>query len=448
MKSIKLATGTGFYGDSIRPAIESVKKGNIDYLCFDALSELTMAILQKDYKRDSTKGFTKDFESNMRVLLPLCLKNNVKIMTNAGGVNPYGAKRALDKVIKDLGLDCKIAVVSGDNIMGDLKDLDDKNLLFTMQDNKKIELSKHDVSFANAYIGAEPLVNALEKGADIVISGRTTDAAQFAAPLMYEFDWSRDDWDIIAKGMTVGHLMECSSQATGGNFSGDWKNINLFNVGYPIAQVYENGEAIISKTPESGGSVSKDTLKEQLLYEVHDPFNYILPDVVVNIADTKLEDVGDNKVRVYGTTGKPATKNYKALIGYNNGYMGEAIVGYSWPDALDKARCTSKILIEYMKQEKVEYYDIDVSYLGYDSLHKSLSNNDENLNEVYLRIAIHTETKEEASRLGRLLPQLSLGGPPSASGFGGQRKSRSLFGLWSVLIPKSIIDKNIKVEVF
>jgi len=447
MKKVRIGAGTGFYGDTIRPAIQSVTEGNIQYLCFDALAELTMAILQKDKEKDPNLGFTKDLSLFMRQLIPLCAEKGVKMLTNAGGVNPRGAKRVIEKIIEELELNLKVAVVTGDDLLESLNEFKQRDLLVNMQDGKRFDPDLHRVAFANAYLGAEPLVEALAQGADIVITGRTTDAAQFAAPLIYEFGWKKDEWDKLARAMTIGHLMECSAQSVGGNFSGDWKSIDLINIGYPIAEVEENGEAIITKTPNSGGLVSVNTLKEQLLYEVHDPYNYILPDVVVNIADTKLEQVDENMVRVYGTSGKPATNSYKVLIGYENGYIGEATIGYSWPDALEKAKRAAEIIVAHIKEENIKYEDIHISYIGYDSFHGPLAEPDPNLNEVDLRIAIHTKSKQDAARLGRLIPPLGLNGPPFSSGLGGIRRPRGLYGICPILVPKEIVNEKITVEV-
>nr|WP_309099457.1 acyclic terpene utilization AtuA family protein [Fredinandcohnia onubensis] len=445
MKKIRIGAGTGFYGDTIRPAIQSVKEGNLNYLCFDALAELTMAILQKDKQRNPDLGYTKDLEPMMRQLLPLCAENRVKILTNAGGINPLGAKKVVDKVVNELGLDLKVAVVVGDDVTNHLEYFKQNNLLVNMQSGERFNPEEHQISFANAYLGARPLVEALEKGADIVITGRTTDSAQFAAPLIYEFGWAWDDWDRLARAMTLGHLMECSAQSTGGNFSGDWRSINMVNIGYPIAIVDENGEAIMTKTPNSGGLVSKDTLKEQLLYEVHDPYNYILPDVIVNLADTQFEEIEKDHVRVFGTTGKPAPDSYKVLIGFENGYLGEAILGYCWPDALEKAQRAAEILVAQMELENIQYEDIHISYQGYNSFHGPLAKPDPEINEVDLRIAIHAKTKKDAARLGRLVPPLGLNGPPFSGGMSGMRKPRGLLGICPILVPKAIIDEHIKV---
>lgn len=446
MKTVRVGAATGFYGDTIWPAVRSLEEGELDYLCFDALAELTMAILQKDRQRDPEWGFAKDLEPFMRQVLPLCAQKGVKVMTNAGGVNPRGAKRAVERVVEDLGLDLRVAMVTGDDLMSRLEDLEEQGLLVDMQNGEPFDPDEHRISFANAYLGARPLVEALAQGADIVLSGRTTDAAQFAAPLIHEFGWAWDDWDRLARAMVLGHLMECSGQAVGGNFSGEWRSLDLVNIGFPIAEVDEDGDSIITKAPNTGGLVSKDTVKEQLLYEVHDPFNYVLPDVVVSLGDARLEDVGKDRVRVYGAKGKPATDTYKALIGYSNGFLAEAIVGYSWPDALEKAERAAEILIAHMKRARIEFEDYHVSYMGYDSMHGPLAAPDPDLNEVFLRLAVRTKTREEAQRVGRLVPPLSLSGPPFTIP-GGMRRPRGLLGICPILVPKTMVEEQIKVEV-
>ncbi len=443
---MRVGAATGFYGDTIWPAIRSLKEGELDYLCFDALAELTMAILQKDRQRDPELGFARDVEPFMRQVLPLCAEKGVKVMTNAGGVNPRGAKKVVEQVIEDLGLDLRVAMVSGDDLMDHLEELEGRNLLINMQNGERFDPEEHSVTFANAYLGAPPLVEALSKGADIVLSGRTTDAAQFAAPLIHEFGWAWDDWDRLARAMALGHLMECSGQAAGGNFSGDWQSLDLTNIGFPIAEVDENGDAVMTKAPNTGGRVSRDTLKEQLLYEVHDPFNYVLPDVVVRLGDVHLDDVGEDRVHVHGVTGKPAPDAYKALVGYSNGYLAEAIIGYSWPDALEKAERAAEILIAHIKRAGIQFEDFHVSYMGHNSMHGPLADPNPDPNEIFLRLAVRTKTREEAQRVGRLVPPLGLSGPPFSVG-GGMRRPRGLLGMCPILIPKKLVEERIKVKV-
>jgi hypothetical protein len=446
VKSVRIGAATGFYGDMIEPAVKSLESGELDYLCFDALAELTMAILQKDRQRNPDLGYARDISTMMRQVLPLCAEKGVKVMTNAGGVNPHGAKRAVEQVIAELGLALRVAVVTGDDLMSRLEDLEQRDLLVNMQTGRRFRLSDHPITFANAYLGAAPLTEALRLGADVVISGRTTDAAQFAAPLIHEFGWSWDDWDHLAKAMALGHLMECSGQAVGGNFSGDWQSLDLIDIGFPIAEVSANGEAIMTKAPGTGGKVSRDTVKEQLLYEVHDPFHYVLPDVVVRLGDMRLDDVGEDRVHISGVTGEPAPTSYKALVGYPDGYLAEAIVGYSWPDALEKARRAAEILTAHLKRAGIGFEDLHVSYLGYDSMHGPLAHPDPDLNEVYLRLAVRTSSREDAERVGRLVPPLGLSGPPFSVG-SGMRRPRGLLGMHPILVPKDLVDEHVVVEV-
>ena len=318
MKPVRVGAAQGFYGDTFNGALMNVQYGDIDYLSFDCLAELTMAILAKDKQKREDTGYTKDIGIAMNMLLPLAKEKGIKILTNAGGINPFGAQEEVLSIARELGLnDLKVAVITGDNILPhidelielgmDLEDLE-TGLPFTKEVQQKL-------LFANAYIGSQPLVEALRQGADVVISGRSTDTAQFLAPLIYEFGWEKDDWNRLASGIFMGHLLECSAQSTGGNFSGRWQDIENFeNIGYPIAEMYENGEFIVTKPKDSGGLVSVDTVKEQMLYEIHDPSAYITPDVVVDITGVTLEQVGKDEVKVKGVReGKP--ENVKSCNG-------------------------------------------------------------------------------------------------------------------------------------
>ena len=337
MKKIRIGAGQGFYGDSIDAAVAIAERGNVQYICFDALAELTMAILSKDQKKNRDLGYTRDLPLQMKKLLPYVKEKGIKLLTNAGGINPNGAKKEIMKVAKQMGIDgIKVAVVTGDNVLDRIDEFLEKGYpLDDLETGKPITEVKDRLQFANAYLGARPIVEALKQGADIVITGRTTDTAQFLAPLIYEWDWDIDEWDLLASGVFMGHLLECSAQSTGGNFSGKWWEIEGFEkMGYPIAEFYENGEFIISKVEDQGGLVTVDTVKEQMLYEIHDPANYVTPDVVVDLTGVTLENVGDNQVKVSGVKGKPRPETLKVVMGYENGYAGQVIVGFTWPDAL------------------------------------------------------------------------------------------------------------------
>ncbi|MEK3937331.1 acyclic terpene utilization AtuA family protein [Sporosarcina sp. FSL W7-1349] len=451
MKKIRIGAAQGFYGDTIEPAIATAKYGDVDYMSFDCLAELTMAILLKDKQKNENLGYTRDITTSMKALLPYVKQKGIKLLTNAGGINPIGAQQEVIRIAKELGLDdLKVAVVTGDDLIGQIDDLTAQGIsLDHMETGEPIGKVKEKLMFANAYLGSMPIVEALKQGADVVVTGRTTDTAQFLAPLIYEFGWSEEDWDRLASGVFMGHLLECSAQSTGGNFSGSWEQVQrMEEIGYPIAEVDETGDFILTKVEERGGLVSVDTVKEQMLYEIHDPSAYVTPDVIVDVTQVKLENCGDNRVKVSGVKGKPRPDELKIVMGYEDGYMGQAIVGFSWPDALKKARKSDEIIRKQIERAGLEYEEIQTSYLGYDSLHGPLAKEpDKELNEVYLRMAVRAKTRQDAARLARLFPPLFLNGPPSAGAFHGNIPPRQLLGMWSALIPREVVENQVEIIV-
>lgn len=450
MKKVRIGAGQGFYGDSFDGAILNAKYGNLDYLAFDALAELTMAILSKNKVQNQELGYTRDIGLAMQALLPFMKKHKFKMLTNAGGLNPHAAKEVVLNVAKKLGInDIKIAVVTGDDIKPRIKEFKEKAIDFTDLETGKpfTKEIEERLLFANAYLGAQPLVEALRQGADIVISGRTTDTAQFLAPLIYEFGWEEGDWDRLASGVFMGHLLECSAQSTGGNFSADWQSIDHYeNIGYPIAEVNEQGEFIITKVEGSDGRVNAQTVKEQMLYEIHDPANYITPDVVMDITNVKLEEIAQDQVKVTGVRGKARPKNLKVVAGYDDGYMGQVVVGYSWPNALEKAEKAVEILNRIMEKKKISYDKVHIDFVGYNSLHGPLSHEVSEPNEVYLRMAVKSDDKRKADNFFRLFPPLALNGPPTMSVIG-NIPTRQLLGMWSFLVPRELIEENVTISV-
>ncbi|HEY8495590.1 MAG TPA: acyclic terpene utilization AtuA family protein, partial [Limnochordales bacterium] len=303
MKQVKVGAAQGFYGDIIEPAVDLAEKSDVQYLCFDCLAELTLAILQKDRQRDPSLGYTKDVTTTARALLPYVKRKGIKLITNAGGLNPEGARREMVRIAQELGLQgLRIAIATGDDILGRLDELQAAGVdLSDRETGQPLDAIRDRLLFANAYLGAQPIVQALRQGADVVITGRTTDTAQFLAPLIYELGWAADDWDRLAQGLVLGHLMECSGQVTGGNFSGDWWNVpDLDRIGYPLAEVREDGSFILTKAPGTGGTVSVDTVREQFLYEIHDPTTYVTPDAVADLTAVRIEQAGPDRVRVSG----------------------------------------------------------------------------------------------------------------------------------------------------
>jgi len=400
MKSVRIAGGLGFYGDSWRPIKASIERGNAQYVASDHLAELTLAILQKDRQRDPNLGYTRDLVPMLSELLPIAIPRDVKFVLNAGGLNPMAAREVLLGALKKFGLKLKVGVVLGDSVQERLD-----------------ELQAAGVSLA---------------------------------PMVHELDWRWDEWDKLAQGIVVGHLLECSGQATGGNFGGDWRSMpDLAHIGYPIAEVWENGDAVISKAPGTGGRVNFDTLREQLLYEVHDPRHYMTPDVDVDMTTLRMEEIGLDQVRVTGATGRPAPDMLKIVAGYEDGVMGQAMIGYAWPDALAKARAAAQIIQQQMVENGLKSEETIIEYLGYNSIHGPLADpaHIDDLNEVYLRIAVRCADKKEAAKLGRLFPPLALSGPPFIGGAGGMMEPRGLLGIWPTLAPRAIIEEYVRVSV-
>lgn len=452
MRTVRIGAGQGFYGDSLLPVLDVARHGNVKYISFDTLAELTLAILEKGRRKDPTQGFTKDVIPMMKNLLPLCQEKGIKLITNAGGINPPGAAEAVAQVARELGLNVKIACVTGDDIFERLDDLAARGVEFKDKETGQTLADIRDrVLFASVYLGANVIADALRQGADVVITGRTTDTAQFLGPLIYEFGWGPAEWDKLAQGIVLGHLMECSGQVTGGNFQVGWEEIqHLERIGYPVAEVSEDGSFVLTKPEGTGGAVNLRTVKEQFLYEIHDPTTYITPDVIVDLTTTRLEEVGENRVQVSGTRGRPAPPTLKALMGFAEGWMGEGYISFSWPKAYSKAKRAAEIIEKRLAMQGVKPEEIHVEYIGINSLWGALAPapaDEEAINEVRLRIAIRTRNKKDCDILAREFPPLLLSGPPTASAVAGTPAPRELMGLWSALIPREWIEPGARVSV-
>lgn len=461
MKSIRIGSGLGFYGDAWQPVAASIVRGNVQYIASDHLSELTLAILQKDRAQDPKAGYTRDLVPMLSQLWPLAQKANdgkgVKFLLNAGGLNPEGARDALAEAFRKKGWKARIAVVTGDDVMDALDSLQASGeSLDHMDSGRALAEVRERMVFANAYLGAASLVKALEQGADIVITGRVADAALFLAPLVHEFGWrlnaeTAEDWNRLAQGLTVGHLLECSGQGSGGNYGGlDWTEIpDLGHIGYPIAEVSEDGSAVITKAPGTGGRVSFDTVREQLLYEVHDPRNYLSPDVVLDMGTLRLEDLGEDRVRVTGASGKPRPERLKIVGGFHDGWMGQATFGYSWPQAYRKAERTARIIQDMLREQKLPHDEVRIEYLGYDSILGPLADpaQRDKLNEVYLRMALRSQDKRVADGFGRLFPWLALSGPPFVGGRYAMQPASELLGIWPTLVRRELVESGVNVSV-
>jgi len=449
-ESIKIASGQGFWGDLIDAPYNQVTKGDIDYLVMDYLAEVTMSILQKQKNKNPKLGYARDIPELMRRILPICKERNIKIITNGGGVNPVACAEAVIDTAKSLGLNkLKIAVVLKDNIMERIDDIIFKGCeLRNMETNDSIVSVKEKLLSANVYFGAFPIVEGLSGGADIVITGRTTDTGLTLAPMIHEFGWKENDFDLLSAGTIAGHILECGAQSSGGNFLGDWQTIpNMAEIGFPIAEAYPNGEFIITKHKNTGGRVSFETVAEQLVYEIGDPKEYITPDCVADFTTIKLEDLGKDRVRVYDIKGKRATDFYKVSCSYESGYSASASLTYSYPQALTKAKAADKILRKRLENLQLKFDEIRTEYIGYNSCHGPLSTEieEDKINEIMLRVAVRSSDYASVERFGKEIAPLILTGPPSVTGFaGGRPKPSEVVAYWPALMPKTMVKPEIK----
>jgi hypothetical protein len=454
MKSVKLGTGLAFWGDSIRPAIEMVERADIQYLCCDHLAELTMSILNKQKSKKPDLGYTTDIIPFLRGVLVKCRERGIKIISNAGGSNPESCTREVVKLCEELGLyGTKVATVTGDDILDRIDDLLAAGVdLVNTDTGQPLSGIREKVTHANVYIGCDGIVEALEQGADIVICGRVTDAALYLGPMRHELGWAADDWELLGAGTGIAHCIECGGQATGGLYSGGWQDMQqLASLGYPVTTVYENGDAILSKTPQSGGNVTVGTVSEQLVYEVMDPANYLTADVVADVSQIRLDQIGRDEVRITNIAGKPAPATLKVNMGYRAGFVGEAQFTYTWPDAVKKAKAGLAFLDERLQQVNFQASDRRVEYIGHNSMWgpEVIPNPvEDDLTEIVVRFAARCPTIEDARKVFTESVPLYNNGPAGASGIGTRPPIKELFGIWPCLIPRELITiKTSIVEV-
>lgn len=453
MKTVRVGAGLGFYGDSWRPVRASIERGGVQYIASDHLSELTLAILQKDRQKDPTAGYARDAVPMLTELWPLAAKHGVKFVLNAGGLNPEGAREAIARVFRDKGWKAKIATITGDSILERIDELRASGEpLAHMDTGADIAAVRERMLFANAYLGAQPIAEALARGADIVLTGRTADAALTLGPLAHEFGWKWDDWDRMAAGLTLGHLLECSGQGSGGNFgsAGEWAKVpDYAHLGYPIAEVSEDGSALFTKPPGTGGRVSFDTIRQQLLYEVHNPHAYVSPDVVLDMGTIRFVDEGGDRVRITGASGAARPARLKIVAGYQDGWMGTGMIGFAWPEAYAKCAKSAQIIQTLVEERGWAIEDTNIEYIGYDSLLGANADPTyrDQLNECFLRMTIRTRDRKVADAFGRLFPWLGLSGPPYVGSMKGIQPAKELLGIWPTLVSRELVEKNVRIEV-
>lgn len=453
MKTIAVGGCSAMWGDLLDPAVDMAKKADVQYLMFDHLAELTMSLLYRMKLRDPKRGYIPDVIPWMKALLPITKRKGIKIISNGGGANPEAAGEAIVNVAKELGLKgLKVGVIVGDDLSDRIDELRAKGIKFTNLDTGEEDIAsiRDRMAGAYAYIGADHIIEALGEGADVVIGGRLSDNALCVGPWMYEFGWDYKEpyLNKVAAAITCGHLIECSACVTGGSMCSIWKEVpEPWNVGYPIAILDENGDAVITKTPDTGGIVNTWTVKEHLCYEVHDPHNYIMPDGIADFTTPHLEDIGKNRVKITNMSGKPRPEKLKVGIGFSDGWKQELQQWYVWPDALEKAKRSEYIFSEWLKRQEIQPEEVQFDYMGFNMQAGSVVPVPESapdLPEVGVRICARYKTREGASWLRR--NSLRFLGFPAGACFNtttAPAMPAEIIALWPTLVPRDEVHTKI-----
>ena len=441
---IRIANGQGFWGDWLEAPVRLVEQGPIDYLGLDYLAEITMSILQKQKESDPNLGYARDFPPLIGRIQRRLIERRVKVIANAGGVNPIACAREVHRLAPSL----KVAVVLGDNVFGRLDEfLAAGHAMKNMDTDEPLSTIRDRILSANAYIGAFPLAEALATEADVVIAGRCTDTALSLAPMIHRFGWKPDEWDQLAAGTIAGHIVECGAQCTGGNCQVDWQSIpDMANIGYPIIEAEPDGRFNITKHEGTGGRVSVDVIKEQLLYELGDPKNYITPDCIADFTSIQLKEAGPDRVQVSGIQGGPRPEMLKLSIAYSYGWKAIGSLVYSAPQALEKAQAADRIVRERLQQLGLKFEAIYTEFLGVNACHGPVAIPNPDPPEVQLRIGVRGQDRKAVDRFTRELIPLVLSGPPTATGFGeGRPPLREVVAYWPALIPRDLIQTSVEV---
>ena len=443
--SIRIGSGSGWWGDRIEPAALSAEKGKLDYLCFETMAEATISAAQVRARKDPAfAGYDTYLEDRMRAVLPHCIPQGTRIISNQGWINPDGAAKRTVQILAELGFHgVKVASVNGSLITDRVLQLTDTIL----ENGQPTDTLASSMISAEAYMGAEPIVEALRAGAQIVFTGRVADPSIFVAPMMYEFGWDALDHEHVGAGSAIGHLLECGAQVTGGYFADPgFKDVpQPWNFGFPIAQVQPDGSALLTKVEGTGGAITLQTVKEQMLYEVHDPANYITPDVVVDFTKARLEQVAQDQVRVTGLTGKPRTPTLKVSIGCAEGFIGEDMFFYAGQGALRRAQLAKQILQERFKIVQLEAEEIRIDFLGLNAIHGQATPADvPEPYEVAVRVAARTATREQALKVGREVDGMAVSGVAhTGKRVPFQERVREIIGVWSSLVDREQVSGSV-----
>jgi hypothetical protein len=451
-KKVLIANAQGFWGDSPLGPLRLVEEGPIDYLTFDYLAEITMSIMQKQKMRNPEAGYATDFVSMLGKILPTIRKKGIKVVANAGGVNPRACLAAIRKEVEKLGLSgVRIGIVEGDDILDTLPDLISSGEKFTNLDSgENIEKVLDRVSSANVYIGAAPIVEALRQGADIVVTGRATDPSVVLAPLIHEFGWSMDDFDRMAAGTVAGHIVECGAQCTGGNYT-RWREVpNPEKIGYPVIEAYGDGTFVVTKHEGTGGLVNVETVTSQLLYELGDPKQYLGPDCVADFTTIQLSQEGENRVAVSGIKGSAPTSTYKVSISYANGYKIISSLCVPGPEAVEKAQLLADVVWKRLEMHGVHIPQENrfLELFGTNVLYKGIVPANKEPHEVLMRIGAKSQNPQDLNVFGmEIAPLVTSGGPPGLTGFAsGRARPTEIVVYWPALIDKSRVATIVTVE--
>jgi hypothetical protein len=451
---VRVASGQGFWGDLLSAPGDQVRSGTVDYLMLDYLAEVTMSIMQKQRARDPAQGYARDFIQVMADILPDCVARDIRVIANAGGVNPQGCSQAVLQVARAAGLELRVRVgtITGDDLLERLDELlAAGHELRNLDTGEPLAAVRDRVQSANAYIGARPIVTALERGATVVITGRSTDTALTYAPMIHAFGWRADEYDRLAAGVVAGHINECGAQASGGNSLIGWREFGdtLGRVGFPIIEASPDGSFVVTKHPGTGGRINRGVVSEQILYELGDPHQYITPDVVADFTTIRLEDAGPDRVRVSGVRGAPPTDRLKVSVSYSAGYKAVGTLVYAWPDAIEKARLADRILRERLDRMQLRFDAVRTELVGWNATHGPLAGPPRaDAPEVELRVAVRAQAKAAVDAFTRELAPLILTGPPGVTGFaGGRPRTQEIVAYWPALIDRREIEPHLVVAV-
>lgn len=445
-KTLRVGSGSAWWGDRVEPAALNAERGQLDFLCFETMAEATVSAAQVRKRRDpSFAGYDTWLDDRMRAVLPACMRQGTRIVSNQGWINPDGAAERIVHWLREFGFGgVKVAAVNGSLITDRVLQLTDRIL----ENGKPPSTLAPTLISAEAYLGAEPIVQALNEGAQIVVTGRVADPSIFLAPMMHAFGWDALDHDRLGVGSGIGHLLECGAQVTGGYFADPgFKDVpNPWDLAFPIAEVQSDGSAVITKVAGTGGAVTLQTVKEQMLYEVHDPANYITPDVVVDFTTARLEQLGPDRVRVSGLSGKPRTPTLKVSIGCIEGFIGEDMFFYAGPGALRRAKLARRILEERFRIVGLVAEDLRIDYLGLNAIHGDATPaNAPEPYEVAVRVAARTTTREEANKVGREVDGMAVSGVShTGKRVPHQDRVREVIGVWSSLAQRDQIPASIR----